>query len=78
MQMAREAYLAVKSKHSMKDSLNWIAKVDSADKEMKNFSIKVLKQQKRNTLGKFLYSQYSFWLSPADKTRLKPLFEGKK
>lgn len=78
MQMARKAYEAVRSKHSVKDSLNWIAKINLADKEMKSFSIKLLKQQKANTLGKFLYGQYSFWLSPADKTRLKPLFEAKK
>lgn len=78
MQMARKAYVAVRTGHSVKDSLNWVSKMDSADKDMKNFSIKLLKQQKRNTFGKFLYGQYSFWLSPADKARLKPLFEGKK
>jgi hypothetical protein len=75
-QLAHHAIVTAKC--NKQDSLKWINKLDSMKAEGMRYNINLLKRQKNNTLGQFLYNQISFIMSPKDKTELEPIFKKKK
>ena len=75
--MSMKAYQATE-KCSKSDSTIWKARIDSTEKALRTFEVSLLKRQRDNTLGRFVYEQAGFSLSPKDKKEIDPLFPPKK
>jgi hypothetical protein len=75
--MSMKAYQAME-KCSKSDSTIWKARIDSTEKALRTFEVNLLKRQRDNTLGRFVYEQAGFSLSPKDKKEIDPLFPPKK
>jgi hypothetical protein len=78
IKMYRSTYNAITAKCGKQDSLKWINKLDSMKSEGMKYNIKLLKGQKNNTLGQFIYNQISSVLPQKDKAELEPIFKKKK
>jgi hypothetical protein len=69
-------------KCSKLDSAIISSKIDSLHKaEMKEsmkLSVALMKEQGDNTLGRFIYEQTAFSLSPEDKAKIEPIFKANK
>jgi hypothetical protein len=73
-----KVHKALQAKCDRLDSVVWKIRTDSASQSMKDFGIKLLKQQKNNTIGQFLYEMYSPFLNTKEKAALTSIFEKKK